>query len=185
MPPVVSQLPGAPVTSDAELAEALARAKASGSVTGKAGAEAKINLPQAMADAGMTLAHIDKLMAHPGKALAVGKTSMLPIIPGTPPADFEELRLQLQGGVFLQAYESLKGGGQITEVEGKKAEQAKARLSTAQTEKEFDAALLEFRSVIESGLQRMQAKAEIVPGSSPAQGGPVRKRYNPATGRLE
>ena len=66
-------------------------------------------------------------------------------IPGTDAADFTAKLEQVTGKQFLQAFETLKGGGQITEIEGTKATQALANLSTAQTEKQFREALLQFR----------------------------------------
>jgi len=52
---------------------------------------------------------------------------------------------KIQGGIFLNAFESLKGGGQITELEGRKAEQAMARLKTTQSPEAFRDALAELR----------------------------------------
>jgi hypothetical protein len=62
---------------------------------------------------------------------------------------------QLQGKTFLQAFESLKGGGQITEIEGKKAEQAIARLQRTQSTEAFIEALLELREIIVAGQGRL------------------------------
>lgn len=52
---------------------------------------------------------------------------------------------KIKGGIFLNAFESLKGGGQITELEGIKAEQAEARLKTTQDPEAFREALAELR----------------------------------------
>ena len=76
---------------------------------------------------------------------------------------------QLQGGVFLQAFNSLKGGGQITELEGKKAEQAMARLNTVQDPVAFREAVNELRIITENGIRRL--KGETVPEyTGPTQG---------------
>jgi hypothetical protein len=69
---------------------------------------------------------------------------------------------QIQGGVFLQAFEALKGGGQITEIEGTKAEQAMARLNTAQGVDDFREALRELRFYIDIG-NRRKAGEQIPP----------------------
>lgn len=66
---------------------------------------------------------------------------------------------QMQGKVFLEAFESLKGGGQITEVEGAKAEAAMARLDRAQSTEAYQAALDELADVIRGGMARAQSKA--------------------------
>jgi hypothetical protein len=52
---------------------------------------------------------------------------------------------KIKGGAFLAAFESLKGGGQITELEGIKAEQAQARLLETQSPEAFRDALAELR----------------------------------------
>jgi hypothetical protein len=91
-------------------------------------------------------------------------------IPGTDTSDFNRRLDEIKGGAFLKAFESLKGGGQITEVEGKKATDAITRMSTAQSEAEFVKAALEFRNVVDLGLQRAAAKT----GHRQQAGGVVR-----------
>jgi hypothetical protein len=72
------------------------------------------------------------------------------MIPGTPQADFESRLGQIQGAAFLQAFESLKGGGAITEIEGQKATQAISRMNAATSEREFKAAANDFLAVVEA-----------------------------------
>lgn len=64
---------------------------------------------------------------------------------------------QLQGKTWLAARDMLKGGGQITDYESKKAEGAVARLSRAKDPAEYRAALKELRDAIEGGLAKLQA----------------------------
>lgn len=66
---------------------------------------------------------------------------------------------QLQGGAFLQARQLLKQGGQITDYEGGKAEAAFIRMSTAQNEVDFKAALDEFNDAVKEGVKKLQAQA--------------------------
>ena len=73
---------------------------------------------------------------------------------------------QLKGQTFLEAYERLKGGGVITEIEGQKAEQAIARLNQAQSEKDFEAALRELRGVIGTGLDRAKKGEQALAGQT-------------------
>lgn len=63
---------------------------------------------------------------------------------------------QLKGKAFLQAFESLKGGGQITEIEGKKASDAIARLNTVQDPQDFVKSLQELREIVLSARARLQ-----------------------------
>lgn len=64
---------------------------------------------------------------------------------------------QLKGQTFLNAYERLKGGGVITEIEGQKAESALARLSQAQDPADFRKALQDLKEVVMVGLERSKA----------------------------
>ena len=117
---------------------------------------------------------IDQAINHPGRGYATGASSMLPILPGTDAADFRAVLDQIKGQAFLQAFESLKGGGQITEVEGQKATQAIARLDRAQSEAEFVKSLQELRGIVASGLERARRKAGAAGQQTGAQpGGPA------------
>lgn len=89
---------------------------------------------------------VRKLKDHPGLAGAVGMPSFAGVTnaPGTPEADFNVLLDQIKGGTFLKGFQSLKGGGTITEVEGAKAENALARLGVRQSEAQFKASLDEY-----------------------------------------
>lgn len=150
-------------TNDVDHQKDLAEGKAFGRETGKTKAQDTLSLPQTIATAEHTLSTLDKVLAHPGRLGATGASSKLNpanFTPGTDEYDFNVLMDQVQGKTFLQAYESLKGGGQITEVEGKKAEQAIARLNTAQSEEAFASAIEELREVVVSGLERAKAKAQ-------------------------
>lgn len=96
--------------------------------------------------------------AHPGRTTVTGASGRLDprnYIPGTNAADFGALLDQIKGTAFLAGFNSLKGGGAITEIEGKKAEQSIARLSTAQSDDAFDAALGDLLKVMESRKKRL------------------------------
>lgn len=67
---------------------------------------------------------------------------------------------QLQGNAWLGARALLKGAGQITDYESKKAEGAMARLSRAQGTAEFRAALKDLRDALTDGLKKLQAAQE-------------------------
>jgi hypothetical protein len=132
-----------------------AAAEEIGTATGKVAA----GLPDAIAKAEEASALINSLKTDPGRLQATGTSSYIPALAGTAAKDFNVKLDQLKGTVFLQAYSQLKGGGAITEVEGKKAEQAIARLDTAQSEGEFVKALDELDSVIKAGISRMKQRA--------------------------
>lgn len=134
---------------------------------GKLTGEALQALPATLAKADQAIATIDKALQHPGRETATGASGTFDprnYFPGTDATNFREVNKQLQGQTFLEAYQSLKGGGQITEVEGAKAEAAIARLSTAQSDTEYKAALIELRQIIMNG----KARASQMAGQQPA-----------------
>src|SRR5690606_6640670 len=99
---------------------------------------------------------------HPGLSIITGMSGVLDprnYLRGTDAQGAQALADQITGQTFLQAYQMLKGGGQITEIEGAKAEAAMARLNTAQSEREYRQALSDLRSVLRSSLARQQAFA--------------------------
>jgi hypothetical protein len=85
---------------------------------------------------------------------------------GTKAADFYTLLEQVQGGTFKQAFNNLKGAGQITEQEGAKATAAIARLNPRQTEDGFNKALMDFDGVLAQAQARSQPAS---PQAAPAQ----------------
>lgn len=130
---------------------------------------ARKDLPQVTTNIDTMIRTIDAALTSPGKKYAVGIGSLAPTIPNTEQANFRAVNDQLKGQVFLQAYQTLKGGGQITEVEGKKAENAIARLGTAQTVKAYDEALNELKGVLSNSRNRAYEQAGMsVPAAKEA-----------------
>lgn len=106
---------------------------------------------------------LDKAIDHPGRKAVSGASGTLDIrnyMRGTDGTNFKVLLDQIQGKAFLEAFESLKGAGQITEIEGKKATDAIARLNTAQSDKEFESALTDFKSVVQTA--KINAEKRLV-----------------------
>ncbi len=126
------------------------RQKAIGEAQGKATAD----LPRVSDNAALALKTINDIRNHPGKAYGTGVAGVLPGIPGTQQRGFVNLVDQAKGKTFLEAFNSLRGGGQITENEGAKATQALARLDRAQTPQDFEASLKDLEEVINLGLSR-------------------------------
>ena len=133
---------------------------------GKAQGQAVIDLPGAIARSEEALATIEKLRSHPGKDWGTGSTGWLPGIPGTQQKDFVELNEQAKGGAFMQAFQMLKGGGAITNIEGDKATKAIARLDRSQSKRGYDAALADLEAVVKSGMERARQRAQA--SSAPA-----------------
>lgn len=142
---------------DVTLATDVARARE----TGKEQAVAAQNAPTAIANANRAVRLVDDLLKHPGFTQTVG-AAIIPgqrFVPGTDAADFQARLDELQGGAFLAAFETLKGGGQITEMEGKKATDAINRMKISQSEAEFVKAAREYQDVVRTGAQRAAQKA--------------------------
>lgn len=153
-------------------------AGAAAEVGGKAQGEAAVKLPEVLDQSAMAIKQIDDLLAHPGKGMATGASSVMGIqnIPGTEAKDFMARLKQVKGGAFLKAFETLKGGGQITELEGRTATEAMTRMDNSTSEAEFDAAAEELRGVLERGMGRALLKAGRTelpeqPASPPSAGG--------------
>lgn len=170
---------GAPIVgaaADPALQGALAGAKTGAQTEAKTQTEARLGAPQAIAQGEETIRLVDDLLKSPGMKQAVGASRLLGIqnIPGTSAKDFDVRLDQLKGQQFLQAFESLKGGGQITEVEGKKATDAIARMNAASSETEFVKASREFQDVIRAGVDR----AKKAQGGASAPAAPRRLRFD-------
>lgn len=105
---------------------------------------------------------IGQLRKHPGINTAVGTGRSvgfaLELFPGTKTTDFVALYDRVTGQTFVEAFEALKGGGQITETEGKKATQAIASLNRNQSKKQFISALNDLERIVKRGIQRQKQK---------------------------
>lgn len=164
---------------------------------GEAAGKARVDLPRVDANADLALKTIEQIRNHPGKPYALGLAGRLPIIPNTAQAGFVNLVEQAKGQAFLEAFNSLRGGGQITEAEGAKATQALARLDRAQRPEDFDQALRDLEDILKSSKARAKAAAGAVPqggGDPPRQQTGEAPRgaampsgsyvFDPATGQL-
>lgn len=131
--------------------------------------------PQALRTATETMTLIDGVLRHPGLSAGTGLSGRVTrAIPGTPTFDFAQRVEQLQGRAFLEAFESLKGGGQITEAEGRKATQAIARLNPDASAADFRQALSELREIAQAAAQRARTRmpaSQAQPAPPQASGG--------------
>ena len=121
---------------------------------------------QAQAGTASMLDLIRKVREHPGRENSTGLSgTLIPTIPGSDKQDFHTLIEQLEGAAFLKAYDGLKGGGTITEIEGKKAEAAIARLNLRQSDEGFLQALDDLEEVLTAAMGRLSSKpARITDG---------------------
>jgi hypothetical protein len=177
---------------DLALAENQAAAKARGKKLAENKVEAERALPGAIATAEQTLTLIDEMI---GDAKVNPKTNKIEIpkagrrpapgftdyvgagvpgmrfLEGSDAASYERRQLQIEGKTFLEAFESLRGGGAITEVEGAKGQQAISRMNKAQSEVEYVKAARELQEVVRKGVERARTKAGVAAGGGGAAGG--------------
>jgi hypothetical protein len=176
---------------DLALAENQAAAKARGKVIAENKVEAERALPGAIATAEQTLTLIDEMIGdakvnpktnkieipRSGRRPAPGFTDYvgagvpgMRFLEGSDAASYERRQLQIEGKTFLEAFESLRGGGAITEVEGAKGQQAISRMNKAQNEVEYVKAARELQEVVRKGVERARTKAGVAPGGGGTAG---------------
>jgi hypothetical protein len=148
----------------------IAEAKAAGTAAGTA----KVDLPKVQQNAATTIRYVDEVLKDPNLENVTGwQARLLPTVRSAS-VDTEERIAQLGGRAFLSAFESLKGGGQITEIEGKKATDALARLTNLkQSDAGFRQALEDFKREVRDLVVIAERKAQsgAQPRSAPAGGG--------------
>ncbi len=166
----VAQEPAGPILNPGFVPKDVAGAAAQKKLGTDTG-QAQFDLPRIEQNSQQVLDTIQQLREHPGKKYGVGVLGVLPGIPGTDQKDFVSMVDQVKGKAFLEAYNTLKGGGQITEIEGKKATDAIARLDRTQSPTGFDKALNDLEGVVRTGLARarVQAKKMGVAPSAPSE----------------
>ncbi len=168
--------------ADPVFQQQMAAARATGEAIAKGDVAATQALPKVITRADETIRLIDEMIGvrdsktgkliqgskpHPGFKAAVGMgdiwTLGIPgvaqVTPGTDAAGFKSRFEQSTGQSFLEAFESLKGGGAITEAEGKKATSAINRMSLSTSEDEFIRAAMDLQDVVRTGVANAQAKA--------------------------
>lgn len=161
--------------------EGVAAARARGGIIGKTEGEARGQIAFKSAAAKKNVDLVDSIINHPSLDRAVGPVQGRLMSFSAGARDFDERVEQLKGVAFLEARQELKGGGQITDYEGQRAEVALVRASQAKSEEDFKAAMMEFRDAIVRGYQLLEQQAGV--SSQPTT--PGRLRYNPQTGDVE
>lgn len=164
---------------DPELQSKISQAKEYGQTLGKNKAVAEAALPGAIEAAAQGIELIDKMVGkapvkdangkviqagtkpHPGFSSYVG-AALVPgvrFMEGSDTAGYESYQKQIEGKAFLEAFQTLKGGGSITEKEGEKGSAALLRMNKAQSEREYVEAAREFQDILRKGVDRARSKA--------------------------
>lgn len=164
----------------------LAGARAGGAADANTAAAARGSLPGAEQAYAITKKAIDQLgndaSVQAGQGENFGNVlgvpqQMLPILPKTNRANFQNVIDQLSGQAFLNIRQALKGAGQVTDFEGAKGEDAISRMKNAASrgdEAAFKQAVIDFNTALDNGmaLLRKQAQGAYAAGNVPGlQGG--------------
>lgn len=163
--PQPQQQPGAPGMRMIQSAQSPIEAAAA-AAQGKSVGDARFALPQNVATAAQALDNIRAIKAMPTTAIDANTGAfrgigwLASMIGGSDSAELSSRLDQLKGSAFLQAFNSLRGGGQITEAEGRKATDAQVRLQTAQSREAFMSALTDYENVLTAGITRARLQAQ-------------------------
>jgi hypothetical protein len=154
----------------------IAAQRAQGGALGKAVAGAQFDLPSAKLAVDQSLKAIEDIRSQEkGMKEQFGNVLGVPqqFTPAWPGSDKAKFQVAVQRGVdrsFMEAREALRGGGQITDFEGKKAETAISNMQLAiekGDEAQFTKALNDFEQAIKDGYRKLEQQA----GSLPTVGG--------------
>lgn len=149
-------------------------------LSAEARAAAKSALPQARQNLNQMVTEANRLMSMPGFEGILGGS-----LPGALPHEGKVGQMMkgilslaspersdamasyenLAGQVYRNAFESLRGGGQITEKETERVAAAYGRLQRTQTPEAFRAALADMVSAYQAGIKKLEAAAA---GAAPA-----------------
>jgi hypothetical protein len=110
----------------------------------------------------LALKTIDLVRNHPGMPLGTGATAGLADkLFGTDVYNFDVARKQLLGENFMAGYSTLRGGGSISNAEGTKTEQARARLAAPQSKEAFQRGLDDLETSVRSDLEQVQRRMRV------------------------
>ena len=118
--------------------------------------------PPQIATADRFLGILEQIKKHPGREGATGFSSITNSMaaPGSDTRNFLILAEQMKGSAFVEAFQGLKGGGTITEVEGAAATAAQGRLNEAQSDGEYLVAIDEMTTLITNRRKRIQKELD-------------------------
>lgn len=157
----------APIPGAAETQARAAGLKQEAEKVGESAAASKSNLPAALSSGNTLVRNIEAALSMPGLDNALGPlASKLPTLRG-PTADAEALLKQIEGGLFMQGFQSVKGAGAISDTEGAKASASISRLTErTQSPAAYRAAAREAIADIKDLMYLAEAKSR---GEGPAE----------------
>ena len=171
---------------NAEINEVVSRDDATSANASSAGAQvvstalaedavgAVINLESTQANARTMSDLFSRIRNHRGREAVLdsnlGTLNPMLRIPNSAELDFNSILKELQGDVFMTAYKGLKGGGQITEIEGEKAEQAIQNMTLNQSKEQFMESLDILENIVMQATREATNKANKLKVSKTSTG---------------
>ena len=135
---------------------------------------AVINLESTQANAKTMSDLFSRIRNHRGREAVLdsnlGTLNPMLRIPNSAELDFNSILKELQGDVFMTAYKGLKGGGQITEIEGEKAEQAIQNMTLNQSKEQFMESLDILENIVMQATREATNKANKLKVSKTSTG---------------
>jgi hypothetical protein len=100
---------------------------------------------------------LEQAKTHPGREYGIGATARIASgLPNTRAKGFDALMKQIEGKNFLAGYNSLRGGGQISNIEGDKTQNAAARIVTSQTKEDFNKGMYDLEHQVRTDFEQAQ-----------------------------
>lgn len=115
---------------------------------------------------------IEELLSHPGMNGSVGSLIKAQREPNSfaenaPEREFITKYKQLEGKIFLAAFAGLRGGGQITEAEGRKASEAASNISRGLSPTQLKSAMRSYVRSLVNQHQRLLVELQNMQSSNP------------------
>jgi len=156
--------------------------RSGGQAFGKQAGAAQFDLPRAELTAQQTISAINDIrgqtagMAEQFGNIAGVPQQLTPAWPGSEKAKFQVAVDRATNRAFLEARQMLKGGGQITDFESRKAETAITNMQLAMEkgdQAQFEKALDDFEAAVRDGYGKLQQQASSMPGFGGQAGAPA------------
>ena len=132
---------------------------------GKELGQLRIQYPQIQSEMKQKVSVIDDILTDPNLDDYLGANALLPAIPGSPKSDFRAKLDMLQSQSFLDQFDKLRGGGQISNAEGARALSAGTIISDRLSKQELVAELKRLREVALNVSERKFKQIESLSGN--------------------
>ena len=132
---------------------------------GKELGELKIQYPKIQSEMKQKVSVIDDILGDPNLDDYLGANALLPAIPGSAKSDFRAKLDMLQSQSFLDQFDKLRGGGQISNAEGARALSAGTIISDRLSKQQLVAELKRLREVALNVSERKFKQIESLSGN--------------------